>query len=198
MTTMTTPAFEEIKKKYGYVGSWAIWKEKDGKEKTNVGDMSIFDSVTESLNPNVVFIGLNISKKIPIPFGNFHSASPTSNDYKIRYAVKDTPFYGAYMTDIIKDFEDKSSGKVMKFMNNNSDFLQENITSFTEELEFIGATDPVLIAFGNDCYKILEKSLKHTGKLFKVPHYSYTCVSKEQLKVELQKIHEIIRSRPSQ
>lgn len=131
---------------------------------------------------HVVFIGLNISKKIVEPFANFHSTSSTSHDYKIRYAVKDTPFYGGYMTDIIKDFEEKVSGNVMKYINQHPDFLQENISSFEEELKFIGATQPILIAFGNDCYKLLKLLKKY--KLFKVSHYS-SCVSKEQLKEQL-------------
>jgi len=77
--------FQEIKNKYGHMSSWAIWKNKDenGKEKSNVGN--IFETVSQSLNPNVVFIGLNISKKIVEPFANFHSTSSRSHDYKIRY-----------------------------------------------------------------------------------------------------------------
>ena len=175
--------FQEIKTKYGHMSSWAIWKNKDenGKEKSNVGNINIFETVSQSLNPNVVFIGLNISKKIVEPFANFHSTSSTSHDYKIRHAVKDTPFYGGYMTDIIKDFEEKVSGNVMKYINQHPDFLQENISSFEEELKFIGATQPILIAFGNDCYKLLKKYMKNTDKLFKVSHYS-SSVSKEQLK----------------
>lgn len=178
--------FQEIKTKYGHMSSWAIWKNKDenGKEKSNVGNITIFETVSESLNPNIVFIGLNISKKIIQPFANFHSISSTSHDYKIRYAVKDTQFYGAYMTDIIKDFEEKVSGSVMKYIKQHPDFLQENIASFEDELKFIGATHPILIAFGNDCYKLLKKYLKNTDKLFKVSHYS-SCVSKEQLKDQL-------------
>ena len=179
--------FQEIKTKYGHMSSWAIWKNKDenGKEKSNVGNINVFDTLSESLNPNIVFIGWNISKKILVPFSNFHSTSSTSHDYKIRYAVKDTPFYGAYMTDIIKDFEEKVSGNVMKYINQHPDFLQENISSFEEELKFIGATRPILIAFGNDCYKLLKKYLKNIDKLFKVSHYS-SCVTKEQLKEQLK------------
>jgi hypothetical protein len=181
-------SFEDIKVKYGHMSSWAVWQNKGEKEKSNVGDITIFDDIEilNKLNPNIVFIGLNISKRIDEPFGNFHSRSSTAHDYKIRYATKDTPFYGAYMTDIIKDFEKRTSGNVMKYINKNPEFLQENILSFEEELEFIGAVDPVLIAFGNDCYKICKKKL-NTKKIFKVPHYS-SCITKEQLREELEKI----------
>ena len=187
---ITAEKFQEIKTKYGHMSSWAIWKKKDenSKEKSNVGDTTIFETVSEIFNPNIIFIGLNISKKIIEPFANFHSTSSRAHDYKIRYAVQDTPFSGAYMTDIIKDFEEKVSGNVMKYINQHKDFLQENITSFEVELQYIGSTQPVLIAFGNDCYRLLKKHLKHTDKLFKVSHYS-SCITKEQLREEVKQVY---------
>ena len=187
--SITTEKFEQIKTKYGHMSSWELWKDKDeqGKEKSNMGDTTIFQSVHNSLNPNMVFVGLNISKKIIEPFGNFHPNYSTAHDYKIRYAVKDTLFQGAYMTDIIKDFEEKMSESVMKYINQHKDFLDENIKSFEEELEFIGSNEPILIAFGNDCYKILNKYLKDKYKIFKVSHYS-SSVTKEQLKDQLNQI----------
>jgi len=194
--SITTEKFEEIKTKYGHMSSWALWKDKDeqGKEKSNMGDTSIFETSVDSLNPNVVFVGLNISKKIIEPFGNFHPNYSTAHDYKIRYAVKDTLFQGAYMTDIIKDFEEKISGNVIKYINQNKEFLKENIKSFEEELEFIGSNEPILIAFGNDCYKILNNHLKDKYKLFKVSHYS-SHVTKEQLKDQLIQICELLNSK---
>lgn len=180
-------SFEEIKIKYGHMSSWAIWKEKEIKEKSNVGDVSIFINPAIILNPNVIFVGLNISQKIMNPFGNFHSNSSRSHDYKIRYALKDTMFSGSYMTDIIKDFEEKVSGNLMKFVNKNPLFLQENIKSFEEELLFIGSNNPIIIAFGNDCYKILNKHLKNKYKIYKVSHYS-SCISKEKLRTQIENI----------
>ena len=172
------------------MSSWAIWKSKedDGKEKSNMGDTSILETSVDSLNPNIIFVGLNISKKITEPFANFHPNYSTAHDYKIRYAVKDTLFEGAYMTDIIKDFEEKISGNVIKYINQNKEFLEENIKSFEEELEFIGSVKPVLIAFGNDCYKILNKQLKDKYKILKISHYS-SCITKEQLKEELKQLN---------
>ena len=42
--------FQEIKTKYGHMSSWAIWKNKDenGKEKSNVGNITIFETVSQS------------------------------------------------------------------------------------------------------------------------------------------------------
>jgi hypothetical protein len=180
--------FEEIKLKYGNMSSWAIWKEKDIKEKSKIGDLSIFENFTNiRLNPNVIFLGLNISQKIIKPFGNFHSESSTSHDYKIRYALQNTQFLGGYMTDIIKDFEEKVSCNLMKYINNNPLFLQENIKSFEEEIKTIGSVNPILIAFGNDCYKILITNLKKKYKIYKISHYS-SCINKEKLRIEIENI----------
>jgi len=177
--------FEKIKIKYGHMSSWAIWYEKDIKEKSNIGNLSIFVNPKNILlKPNIIFVGLNISQKITKPFGNFHSESSTSHDYKIRYALKDTQFWGAYMTDIIKDFEEKISGNLIKFVNKNPIFLQENIKEFEEEILFIDSNNPIIIAFGNDCYKILNRHLKNKYKIYKVSHYS-SCISKEKLRIEI-------------
>ncbi len=191
--SVTPEKINEISQKYGHMGSWAVWKDKDIKEKSNVGDLSIFTEISPSvLNINTVFVGLNISQKITKPFGNFHSESSFAHDYKIRYALKDTPFWGAYMTDIIKDFEEKVSGNVIKYLNNNYSFLVENIKSFEDELSFIGTTNPIIIAFGNDCYKILNKHLQ-TYNVYRISHYS-SCVTKEELRTQIHEIIEQIKA----
>ena len=52
-------------------------------------------------------VGLNFSRAIEsVPFINFHDKRPQGQDYKIRYAFKNTQFQGAYMTDIIKNYEE--------------------------------------------------------------------------------------------
>jgi hypothetical protein len=89
--SISSSQLEEIKIKYGHMSSFAIWEEKGKKEKSNVGDLSVFENPINTLfNPTYVFVGLNISQKIAEAFGNFHSSSSTSHDYKIRYALKDT------------------------------------------------------------------------------------------------------------
>ena len=177
---------EYIKSKYGHVASFAIWKDKDIKEKSNM-DIILFDDKLDKLNVNIILVGLNISKKIDRPFGNFHPNYSTAHDYKIRYALKDTIFEGAYMTDIIKDFEEKVSGRLINYLSNNPDFLQENLLSFSNELKDIGSVNPIIIAFGNDCYNILNSNLKDKFTIYKVSHYS-ACISKETLRIEFEDI----------
>jgi len=117
-----------IAKKYGNFASWAIWTEAGDKPKSNIGDMRIFNleynqGLLEQLNPNVIMVGPNFSRNINKEiFVDFHDKRPQSQDYKIRYAFKNTNFYGAYMTDIIKDFEEKISGNEISYLQNDKEF----------------------------------------------------------------------------
>ena len=182
--------YEKIKSEYGHRGSWAIWQKRDETKKAKFGmeDISFFDNPESlKLNPNIILCGLNISQKIETPFSNFHPNHSTAHDYKIRYAVEDSIFVGAYMTDVIKDFEEICSGKVMSYLRKNPKFERENIDSFEEELKCIGATNPCIITFGNDCFKILNKHFKNKYKIFKVSHYS-SCITKEELRYQFDNI----------
>ena len=176
--------YELIKNKYGKCSSWAIWKKRviGDKEKDSMGDITFFNTIYELvLNPNIILVGLNISGSIENEFSNFHPISKTAHDYKIRYALEDTVFWGSYMTDIIKDYEEMISGKVMSYLSKNKSFEEKNIELFEEELKDIGSINPILIAFGNNSYKILTKYFKHKYKIYKVSHYS-SCISKEKLR----------------
>ena len=80
----TRKKFDYIKEKYGNVGSWAIWAGEGDKPKSNIGDLTILDpdinkKLLSQLNPNVVLVGLNISRKIKVPLANFHDKRPGSN-----------------------------------------------------------------------------------------------------------------------
>ena len=191
---ITRGKFDFIKDKYAYCASWAIWSDEDEKPKSNIGDLTILDpdsnkNLLSQLNPNVVLLGLNISRgDIKIPFANFHDKRPEATDFKIRFAFRGSPYWGGYMTDIIKDFEQKISGKVISYLRRNKSFEKENVQTFRQELIDIGATDPTLIAFGNITYDILERNLKgEFEKILKVPHYAnYT--SKERYREQVKKI----------
>lgn len=80
-------------------------------------------------------------------------------------------FCGAYMTDIIKSFEEKISVNLMKYLSKNKRFEKENIEKFEQELVDIGSNNPIIITFGNDSYKILKRNLSKY-KVYKVSHYA--------------------------
>ena len=185
-----------IKSKYQYWSSWAIWADQGDTPKSNVGDLSVLDPNTNpkllpTLNPNIALVALNISRgDITLPFGNFHDARSEATDYKIRYATNDTPLWGAYMTDIIKDFEEKISGKVKSYLRENRDFEKENVDFFVQELSDIGATNPTLIAFGNESYDILKRNLNNEFKIHKIPHYA-NYSSKEKYRMQIKEVMEV-------
>ena len=150
---------------------------------------SDFELVDAKLNTNQKRI--NISGKLDRPFCNFHPSHTTAQDYKTRYALEDTEFWGAYMTDIIKDYEEKISSNVKKYLNNNPDFEKENVDRFERELSDIQAVNPTIIAFGNESHRILNKHFKNKYKIYKVPHYSSN-ISKEQLREKFIEIQQKI------
>lgn len=165
--------FEEIKKSYGHYASWAVWAEEGSTSKSNMCT-AIFDdnSIIDELHTNYILVALNISRAIEKPLGNFHPDYPEATDYKTRFAVKDTPLWGSYMTDIIKDFEEVASGKMMKYLKENPDFEKENVETFLDELKSIGAEKPVLVAIGNDSHKILKRNFGEKFQVLKIPHYA--------------------------
>jgi hypothetical protein len=186
---ITKEHFEEIKEKYGHFASWAVWADEDEKPKSNIGDLSIFDlsknpNLLEILKPNIIMVGLNFSRPIEnLKFVNFHDSRPQGQDYKIRYAFRGTEFYGAYMTDIIKDFEEKISGNVLTYLKQNPDFEKKNIQFFEQEINDLRCEDPFIIAFGNITFDLLSKHLGHKYRIKKVMHYSHRINKEDYRKV---------------
>tara|TARA_B100000029_G_C17451235_1_gene915075 strand:- start:162 stop:755 length:594 start_codon:yes stop_codon:yes gene_type:complete len=187
--------FTFIREKYGLHASWAVWAEEGDTPKSNMDDVSIFEKedVHLELNPEVVLVGLNFGTDISSwnpqknLFQNFHWKG--GGDFKVRYAVRNTPFWGAYMTDIIKDFPELVSTNVMSYLRKNQSVVDENIVSFKEELQDIGASNPILVGFGNDAYNILRKNLGTDLKIVKALHYAHY-ISKEKYREHIKQLIE--------
>ena len=177
---MDLEKFNFIKKKYGQVASWAVWKEGGETPKSNMGDLSILDpqqnpDVLSELKPDVVFVGLNTSRDItdtPL-FSNFHPNYPHAQDYKTRFALNDTELWGGYMTDIIKDYPELHGHTVRGYLNENHDVEDKNIETFLEELIDLETDNPTIIAFGNAVNNILTRNLKKEFNIFRVTHYAH-------------------------
>lgn len=178
---MTRDHFDLIREKYGYYSSWAIWADADGKPKSNIGDLHIFDvdtnpSVLSELKPHIVFVGLNISRGlIHEPLANFHDSRPRGTDFKIRHALKGTEYWGAYMTDLFKDLDEKDSKNVQKLVKNSPSLVDENINFFRQEIaDVLGeeTNSAMLIAFGNEVYSHLSNHFRGVFCIEKVPHYA--------------------------
>jgi len=181
--------FIEIRERFGHFASWAVWAEEGKNPKDNIDDLTVLNpdenpALLETLHGNSILLGLNISRRIERPFGNFHDPRPMATDFKIRYALKDTSYWGSYMTDIINDFEEKASGKMMSFLRSNKDFEQDNIRKLREEIEVLGFTNPVLVTFGKDAETIAKRNLGKEFQIVRVPHYS-NYISKEDYRAQV-------------
>jgi hypothetical protein len=167
-----------------------VWADASEKPKSNMGDVSHFknESVLRLLKNDVVMVGLNISRPVSEPFTNFHDSNPRANDFKIRYAFKDSPYYGAYMTDIIKFLEEVDSKRAMKYLKEHPDTIQHNLRTFREEMHDLKATAPVILAFGGNTHEILSANLNKNEyfKLIKLTHYSHQ-IRKEAYKESVLK-----------
>jgi hypothetical protein len=171
--------FDRIKEKHGLHASWAVWSEQDGKPKSNMGAFPILDpdqnpALLGKLRSNVVMLGLNLSTGQPPPLGNFHPASPRGNDYKIRFAFTGTPFYGAYMTDIIKGVVCKKAGDLMHYLAAHQHVVAENLRCLLEEFDDLKSEPPTIIAFGRDAHQLAAEHLpaKRYSRLVRIRHYS--------------------------
>ena len=190
---ITREKFDSIKKKYSRVASWAIWAHEDEEPKSNMGDLTVLDpeinkNLLSELNPNVVLVGLNFSEDVDHkPFENFH-AGGKFQDYKTRYALRDSPYWGGYMTDIIKNHPEKKSDELVKYLKTHPDEVQSNVESFRQELRDIGAEKPKLVAFGNAVHDILKKNLPEF-EIVKIPHYTaWNYNNKDEYR---KRVHEI-------
>jgi hypothetical protein len=173
---ITKSTFETIKDKHGRYASWAVWGPIGTTPKSGMGDLSVFesDAVLSLLNPNVVMLGLNLSKDITLPpFGNFH-AGGSAQDYKTRYAFTNSEYYGAYMTDFIKGLQEMDSGKAIKYLRANPKQLAESLRIFRDEMTDLGNSQPVILAFGDRAYELAGKHLRpeEYSRLVRLPHYS--------------------------
>jgi hypothetical protein len=179
----------KIRERFGHFASWAIWAEEGKTPKGNIDDLTILDpdknrSLLQTLHGNSILLGLNISRRIERPLGNFHDPRPMATDFKIRYALKGTSYWGSYMTDIIKDFEEKASGRMMSFLQSNKDFEQDNIKKLREEIEVLGCANPVLVTFGKDADSIAKRNLGKEFQIVRIPHYA-NYVSREDYRVQV-------------
>ena len=174
----------DIKNKYGDVASWAVWKSPDNDNlATNMDIDDLFDiernpELLKQLQNNIIMVGYNFSRQTDdFPkFHNFHSFKGDNvnhttlrNASKIRYAFKGTPYWGAYMTDIIKNHPESKSKNV------DLSNLDEDFRIFRDELETLQADNPVIIAFGSKVYTLLKNHLKpqEYSRLIRVTHYAH-------------------------
>ena len=172
--------FDRIKEKHGPYVSWAVWSEPDGRPKSNMGDLTVLDpdqnpALLGMLRSDVVMVGLNLSRSLPEPFGNFHDPKAEGQDYKIRSAFTGTTFYGAYMTDIIKGVVMLKSGDLMHHLAENPHVVAESVERLLEEFDDLKSESPIVIAFGGSAHLLAARHLpaNRYSRLVRVTHYAH-------------------------
>ena len=181
-----------IRRKHGSYASWAVWAPQSGTPKSNMGNLDVLDeranpAVLATLNPGVVMVGLNFSRFRPHgDFGNFHDSSPVANDFKIRFAFSGTGFWGAYMTDAIKDVVEPVSGNLLDYLKVHPEVVSRSMETLRVELADLERPRPIILAFGGGAYALLNQNLAPDdySLLVRITHYSHH-ISKENYKVEV-------------
>lgn len=174
---ISSSVFDAVKRQYGSMASWAVWAEVGAKAKSHMDDLTVLDpaenpELLRVLHTNFVLLGLNISHRIKCSLGNFHVDKPTGPAYKIRYALKNTPLWGAYMTDVIKNFEEPISENMLAYLRKHPDFERTNMQQLRDELAVVGATKPVLVTFGTIAHTIVQRHFVNEFKILPLPHYA--------------------------
>jgi hypothetical protein len=188
--------FLKMKQKYGDVGSWAIWKDAEATPKSNMDAGGLFDLKTnpkflDELHANSVLVGLNFSRTAhgsSESFTNFHDPRSSSQDYKLRFALKDTPLWGSYMTDVFKHEVEVDSNEILKRISSNEIDIKSHLIFLEQEISDLESTSkPVIYAFGGSTYKFLESNLPKNiySKLIKLTHYAHY-ISKEKYRESIK------------
>lgn len=174
-------SFEKIRSSYGHWSSWAMWEMGEGKR--NIGEMSVFDFSRNPQNRSLlhakyVLVGLNISRSInPIKFVNFHDSGNRGTDYRLRAATVETNLWGAYATDIIKDYVEVNAAVIRKGIKSNAYLRERSFSIFQEEIHTLGVKNPVLVTLGNVATEMVELA-KENGyigadmEVVNIPHYA--------------------------
>ena len=192
--------YELLKKQYGLVSSWAVWKRAGATPRSNTESMAWVEApeLLSILNTGFVFVGLNASSThgnqgnhFTKAWSNFHSGYSRQNDYKLRYALQDTKYWGSYITDIIKRYPEVDSGKVDAFLRKHPEVVEENVIDFEKEISYLG-DKPVLVALGGKSFNILNTYLSDKYKVVQVKHYSFT-IGKEDYRREVLEVLDRVK-----
>jgi hypothetical protein len=158
--------------------------------------MSVLDPerrprLLDTLHTRFVLLGLNISREpIGLSFANFHDPRPRATDFRIRAAFRETECWGAYMTDVIKEFPEKCSGKMAAYLRHNRGFEVEQVARLREELVMVRAGSATLLAFGREAEGVLRRHIGVDYRVVGIPHYAIYGSGTEYR----ARVHEALRS----
>ena len=174
-----------LEKKYSDIASWTIWSDPEKgnwSSKSKIDDMSIFkdDDITEKLKSDYIFVGYNPAKhntnnNKEESWCSFHSGdSKRGQDYKLRYALHETPYEGSFIIDLYPEIIETDSARVESEVD--LQMTSKSIKRLLEIRELLGGK-ATIIAIGNKAHNILKKELSKEQLsnniiLKKITHYA--------------------------
>lgn len=186
---MEKELYKTLKNKYGKFSSFAIWAEAIHGEKSNIGNLEIFqEDLYEPLHTRFIIVDFGNSPSFDRrrdhqqkDWMNFHSDLPRQNEYKLRYAFKDTPLWGSFMIPLFNEYNTLSLQRKVK---EDTDFVESNLQRVKEQLSYF--EQPVLIALGGNVYKYLRSYFGNQYKIVVIKHPSFQ-IKLEEYKAEILK-----------
>jgi len=185
---------------YGRLSSWAVWGDiKPTKPFTYSSTLTFPIDNPELYNivkADTVFVGMNPGGKIGInsikdyhritnepienPYRNFHVGGK-HNDHLLAEALRDTPWWGAYMTDLFP-FPTSESSCLKSIVNDNPEQASSWIKEFNDEMVKLGRNELKLACLGTFVKEQVDKWLVNPKtrlqnvsinyKVLYLPHYS--------------------------
>jgi hypothetical protein len=189
--------FNQMKGRYGHYASWAVWALPIETPKSNMENLRVLDpdpnsGLLQILRNDVVMLGLKISGPLPepAPFRNFHYGA-VYHDYKTRYAFVGTPYWGAYMTDFIKDVPVTDSNALIRHLTANPSLVKKNVERLLAEFNDLKCVRLTILAFGIAAHDLFVSNFPRArySRAICLPHYSDYRLSKEVFR---QRVHRIL------
>jgi hypothetical protein len=148
-------------------GSWAIWpKNADEMAEFRADPVGFMAARNRLLRPEIVFLGLNPARELPLYPLNFHeynkSGDLTRNDKKLKIVIQDRPscanLRGGYMTDAFPKVA-VNSAKV----ETSQQKREGAICLFRQQLKELGQSKYFVIGFGRGVWKKFLRRMLWVG-----------------------------------
>lgn len=194
---ITEKTYNTLVEEYGNTSSFTLWSNpENGKynSNSNIGDLSIFKSedILNKLKNDFLLICLNPANHKPVSkdvkkLSSFHSDYSFSKDFKLRAALKNTPLYGCFITDLIPSIIETDSSKVLKTVDEK--YYRSSIQEIIRIRNILG-DKATIVAVGDAAYRILKKYLPKNVELIKIRHYSSYCGANEYREIVHKQLQE--------
>jgi hypothetical protein len=147
--------------------SWAVWKDGDPY------DLACIDAAVKSLHTRYVFVGLNASRppKGRAPWINYHYRHRGSRERIFAPILGKPPFYGAYMTDLLKGKDFATAAEACAYVKAHPAWLDQCAGRLLQELATLGPIG-VIILFGNDAARLCRDILRTAYRSVRIAHFA--------------------------